>query len=198
MKHEEAIKLKPGTPILIKSKIVSVDVTGDIVYETRAHDQEYEVMHARTDCRYVDIQTPEQKLDTCRLFKRGDIVRYVERDGRSYVDAPPVGMTCRVIVGEDSAGIVTVEFKFSENEEPAVHDVPFYHLELITPAGEMGPYKVWDTTFSFNVGVKDTKAVFYYGADMSTCPYNKEQAKAAAEAECKRLNEEYRKDQNND
>lgn len=63
MKYEEAIKLKPGTPIVIRSKVVSVDATGDIVYETRAHNQEYEVMYAKTDHRYVDIQVPEQKLD---------------------------------------------------------------------------------------------------------------------------------------
>ena len=197
MLTEEQIKnLKPGDPIVIPATFHKVDYEGDIWFN-------FPQRKDKSNRTYIDPEfvslpgEPEEKpkYDPCRLFREGDIVQYIERDGRFYSDAPPVGATCRVCVSEDSSGMVNVEFKFSENEEPAVHDVPFYHLELITPIEELEPYKVWDTTFSFNVGVEDTKAVFYYGADMSTCPYTKEQAKAAAEAECARLNAEYRKEQ---
>lgn len=138
------------------------------------------------------IVNSQSKHAPCRLFKNGDIVRYVERDGRSYVDAPPVGAKCRVIVGEDSVGMVSVEFKFSENEEPAVHDVPFYHLELVTPVEELEPYSVVDAHTHCDVADKDMNTVSPYSKLHH--PY----AKAAAEAERDRLNAEWRKEQNND
>ena len=83
MKYEEARNLKKGTPILIRSKVVSVDIAGDIVYETRARDQEYEVMYAKTGYQYVDtIPSEKSKYDPCRKFKKGDRVRIVEYKGR--------------------------------------------------------------------------------------------------------------------
>lgn len=150
-----------------------------------------------------------QKYDPCREFKNGDIVRYVERDGRSYVDAPPVGATCRVIVGEDSVGMVMVEFKFSENEESDVYDVPFYHLELVVPVEELERYVVIHNDYEkyYEVCWKDDDepdgrtgrtrclTTFWYHNPPKT--HTQKHAKEAAEAERDRLNAEYRKEQNN-
>ena len=146
---------------------------------------------ASLDFISIDEQ-PKPKYDPCRPFRNGDIVRYVERDGRSYVDAPPVGATCCVCVGEDSVGMVSVEFKFSENEEPAVHDVPFYHLELVTPVEELEPYSVQETMShdGWQI-VRDGLPLVIY--DSQRHP----NAKAAAEAERDRLNAEWRKEHAN-
>lgn len=139
MKYEEAIKLKPGTPILIRSKVVSVDVTGDIVYETRAHDQEYEVMNARTDCRYVDIQTSDQKLDAnipTRLFKEGDKVKSKKLRGRYYSSADQRYAGRLLTVESDEItdsrnGEVWVSIE-DDTGEASWNTDPVY-LELVTP-----------------------------------------------------------------
>lgn len=137
----------------------------------------------------IDLTNIRPKHDPCRLFKKGDIVRYVERDGRSYVDAPPVGATCRVCGGEDRVGMVCIEFKFSENEESARHEVPFYYLELVTPVEKLEPYSVVDAHTHWDVAVKDMKTIASYSK------VHHPNAKEAAEAERDRLNTKYRKEQ---
>lgn len=139
MKYEEAIKLQPGAPIFIRSKVVSVAVTGDIVYEARANDQEYEVMHARTDCRYVDIQTPDQAPDTdvpARLFKKGDKVRSKKLRGRYYSSADQRHAGRLLTVESDEItdsrnGEVWVAYE-DDNDVCTWNSDPVY-LELVTP-----------------------------------------------------------------
>ena len=189
MKYEEAIKLKPGTPILIRSKVISVDVTGDIVYGARAHGQEYEVMNARTDCKYVDtLHSEKHKYDPYRKFKKGDIVKCRTVFGR----------TCNVL---ESLGVYTViedEKEISGNvsivdSTNITYDVKAVFLELITPVEELGPYYIEETEYEYCVTImigerKDSPAVYHKRMH----PY----AKKAAEAECERLNAEWRKEQN--
>lgn len=202
MLTKEQIKfLKVGDPIVIHTTFMCSDIDGDIRFNAPSLNGRHFVHFISS--KHVSLpseqEVPTPKYDPTHIFKEGDIVRYVERDGRFYVDAPPVGAICRVIVGEDSVGMVSVEFKFSENEEPAVHDVPFYHLELITPVEELGPYSVqhneahaaWSIYGPYHLSAVN----YFYGEHY---PYTEESAKAAAEAECKRLNEEYRKNQNNE
>lgn len=152
-----------------------------------------EEMHNSLKKMGIDLTNIRPKHDPCRPFRNGDIVRYVERDGRSYVDAPPVGATCCVCVGEDSVGMVSVEFKFSENEEPAVHDVPFYHLELVTPVEELEPYYVERQDSCYVVGKRQESPEMEYVAGFSKTRHPN--AKAAAEAERDRLNAEWIKKQ---
>ena len=133
---------------------------------------------------------PAPKYDPCRKFRKGDKVRVVEWNGRKDCRN---GMVATVLSNEQGC-FVDIECMIKEVKAELTY--PACQLELVTPVEEIEPYKVWDTTFSFNVGAEDSKAVFYYGADMSTCPYTKEQAAAAAEAECERLNaEQTRKEQ---
>lgn len=196
MLTKEQIKnLKRGTPIVIRTTFNRVDEDGDIWFRAPTY-----IGGSMEDCIHPSfVSLPSEHgtsvPTTTRPFKEGDKVRVVERDGRSYVDAPPVGATCRVIVGEDSFGMVTVEFKFSENEEPAVHNVPFYHLELINPVEELEPYSVEEDSHYWHVLYEQN------GGKVTVCKFLKSYhptAKAAAEAECKRLNEEYRKEPDND
>lgn len=202
MKHEEAIKLKPGTPILIRSKVAAVDATGDIVYETHAHDQEYEVMHARTDCRYAHLQTPEQKFDIYRQFKKGDIVKLVKRWGRGIPDIVPdktyTGISNYpkynewIVEEAEISGMVKI--RCDTKHVVWHHDLPFFYLELVTPAKEL-PYYIEETEYEYCVTImvgerKDTPATYHKKMHPN--------AKEAAEAECTRLNEEWRKEQNND
>lgn len=187
MLTKEQIKnLKPGDPVVISTTFMCVDIDGDIRFNATSLNGSRFVHFISP--KHVSLPSeptlPTPKYDPTRLFKEGDIVRYVERDGRSYVDAPPVGSICRVIVGEDSVGMVSVEFKFSENEEPAVHDVPFYHLELITPAEEQEPY---------SIDPANTNVLFKYGKKFATFEDDDE-----AQELCARLNDEWRKEQNND
>lgn len=73
------------------------------------------------------------------------------------------------------------------------------YLELVTPVEELGPYVVrhnevhsaWSIYGPFNLSATN----YFYG---ERYPYTKETAKEAAEAECARLNAEYRKEQDND
>ena len=152
----------------------------------------------KTDCffplKYLSLPP---KHDPCRLFKKGDIVEMDThgRDIAASMKKSGVELGERYTVTEDENNTGYVSFIGDDGIE---HHSMFFWLKLVTPVEELMPYKVWDTTFSFNVGVEDSKAVFYYGADMSTCPYTKEQAKAAAEAERDRLNAEWRKEQSDE
>lgn len=182
MLTKEQLKiLKKGDPIVINGTVNKINEDGHILATCGGSavwiDNSYYVSFASEHGTSV----PTPKHDPTRLFKRGDIVRYVERDGRSYVDAPPVGATCRVIVGEDSVGMVSVEFKFSKNEEPAIHDVPFYHLELITPVEELEPY---------SIDPANTNVLFKHGKKFASFEDDD-----AAQEVCKRLNAEWRKEQ---
>lgn len=163
MNKEEAYNLKAGQEIFVKAWFSYINSQEEVRCTTKETDGKEWTIYSNISNVFTALPTGNEeyaenkpKYDPCRLFKEGDIVRYVERYGRSYVDAPPVGATCRVIVGEDKVGMVTVEFKFSENEEPAVHDVPFYHLELVTPVEELESYSIdpANTNVLFKCGKK--------------------------------------------
>ena len=196
--EEQIKKLKPGDPLIIHGVFESMDTDGDFIIETLFNSNKEEIKDLSSYSPSC-VSLPEKpKYDPCRPFKEGDIVRYVERAGRSYVDAPPVGATCRVCGGEDRVGMVCVEFKFSENEESARHEVPFYYLELVTPV-EIEPYyverqgeKSGGLCYTVHKHGGYVESTFYFGKYRSR---DEQQAKAAAEAECKRLNDEWRKEQ---
>lgn len=128
------------------------------------------------------------KHDPTRLFREGDIVRPVEKEGRTYFDAPPLGEKCLVIEGESETGIVCVEYRYAEDEKPAIHEIPFHFLELVTPVEELEPYKLIDSPNTYNI-VRDRAMV------MTIHKKSHPNAKAAAEAERDRLNAEWRKEQ---
>ena len=138
---------------------------------------------------------PAPKYDPCRLFKKGDKARIVSYKGRCY--------DCDT--SRHEGDIVTINVNESELEQEdlisvRVDDDFFYtdpaYLELVTPVEELEPYIVrhnevhsaWSIYGPFNLSAVN----YFYG---ERYPYTKDTAKKAAQAECNRLNAEYRKEQ---
>ena len=130
---------------------------------------------------------PAPKYEPCRRFREGDIVTPIERYGREVPDGAPVGEKCTVVASEEN-GVVCI--RYDAGSEHYIHEIPFYNLELVTPVEESEPYFVaYDDKF-YHVHKK--------GEDAALAVYNEARhphAKAAAEAECARLNAEHRKEQ---
>ncbi len=203
MKYEEAIKLKKGTPILIRTKAVSVDIAGDIVYETRARDQEYEVMYAKTGYQYADIQTSDQALEEdipARLFKKGDKVRSKKLRGRYYSSAAQRYADRILTVESDEIidlrdGEVWVTYE-DDNDECTWNVDPVY-LELVTPVEETPEYNAPKYTVHevrndsgkidfFAVRKGDTTAAAFFCDNGNALSEN--EARVEAGYECDRLN----------
>lgn len=151
--------------------------------------------------------------DPTRPFKEGDIVKTVERWGRKVPDAVdiygyevPGGPENKewVVQEAETSGMVEVLCKIGG--EFYRHKLPFFHLELITPVEELEPYYIVENDIEFQVRMryedKDCLISVFrfknivegYKQYYDMLPTMK-QAREAAEAECKRLNEEYRKEQ---
>ena len=142
----------------------------------------------------TEIPETYPKYDPCRKFRKGDMVRYCAPDGRIYADR---GSLREHIKNRDLTHVVRDE---QENGRVGVYDpldeenpyyVPAHSLELVTPVEELEPYCVRKYSTFYAVekynNHKDRPATY----DI----YFHQNAKAAAEAECARLNEEYRKEQ---
>ena len=134
------------------------------------------------------------KYDPCRLFKKGDKARIVSYKGRCY--------DCDT--SRHEGDIVTINVNESELEQEdlisvRVDDDFFYtdpaYLELVTPVEELEPYVIWENDASYEVRLHSKKE------NHTMAIYNKNaygdwlKTRYAAEAECDRLNAEYRKEQ---
>ncbi len=124
------------------------------------------------------IPEASPKYDLCHKFKAGDKVRVVENKGRKQACSGSLATVKqdedenKVLIAIDGSGIWWVDAAY---------------LELVTPVEELEPYSVGETTDYFSVD-KDDEELSLYWKDKHP------NAKAAAEAECKRLNAEYRKE----
>lgn len=131
------------------------------------------------------------KHDPCRLFKKGDRVRLVERYGRKPDDGAPINVICDVEEDEYEDGTVTITYCYDHKAE--LFRVTALYLELVTPVEELEPYYVRE--------FRETVQILRRDCGIEVASYDKEEhphAKEAAEAERDRLNAEYRKEQNND
>jgi hypothetical protein len=138
---------------------------------------------------------PAPKYDPNRLFKKGDKVRYVKRNGRfcpgSHAFEEQMALLGTVVKDEQRDYFVVVNF---ENDVDNYLLDPAY-LELVTPVEELEPYYVEQSTHKtyWEVWRRDSK-----DGDTRVVTYKNDyhpNAKAAAEAERDRLNAEYRKEQ---
>lgn len=132
---------------------------------------------------------PAPKYDPCRRFRKGDKVEYRPKDGRELFEAKRLlAQTLTVVENEhEEYNRVSVE---AQNGD--VHSVPFYYLELVTPVEELVRYVVEPSDVAYFIVDKkhergEQNVVMYMFAFH---PH----AKEAAEAECARLNAEYRKE----
>lgn len=145
---------------------------------------------------------PAPKHDPRRLFRKGDIVRLREYNGR-----PPYDYWHKQVIKNFGAKLDTVlEDEKDSGNVDIFQDAPIdeltvrvnsCHLELVTPAEEMEPYYAKESHY------KDEWQVWRRDAHnidtlMSTYACSHPHAKDSAEAERDRLNAEHRKEHEND
>lgn len=119
-----------------------------------------------------------QKYDPCRKFRKGDMVRVVEWNGR---DIARVGEIGHVVSDEHNSRVeLAIDGWTKEVYYPACH------LKLVAPVEEQEPYFIEKSSNSYRLMNCNGELLAHYWEDH---PH----AKVAAEAECKRLNAEYRK-----
>mgnify|MGYP003287909028 CR=1 FL=1 len=143
------------------------------------------------DVKEISLYEPP-KYDPCRLFKKGDKVKLREKvQGRE---------TPRFMSGLSLGKIYTVVHdEYKDHTVDIIGDeclgrYSFVYLELVTPVEELEPYYVgtWENMLAVYKKTQTEDII------ISMFSQSHPHAKEAAEAECKRLNEEYRKEQNND
>lgn len=183
----------------ISGKVVTIGPGGEellthyfFLSETRAfsHINPYPPLNLP---KMTEIPETAPKYAPCRLFREGDEVRVVEKYGRTVHD-PLNGGIWKVARNERTGGAhemsVLVHLFYEDKEIARQISVPFCFLELVTPVEEREPYSVEEAPTHWDVAAdKGMKTVAMYSKGYHP------NAKAAAEAECKRLNEEYRKEQ---
>ena len=197
MTNEEIKQLKPGDEIFIRARYKDRLRDGDVLFShsiTNADDKEKEYAEWYTHPENVisSLSSPENvikntetdpKYDPFRLFKKGDRVRIVKYAGRCYTTfwESFVGVEMYVETSETAYSLPEVETaKGLQPIDPA-------YLELVTPVEEWSPYGVEKNIHGWIV-YKDN-----YGNVVANFNNTHPHAKEAAEAECARLNAEYRK-----
>lgn len=174
MNKKEVKQLTKGCTVLVKATVESVQ-------ETKAYVHHGCITHPLPFSEIYSVPT-QPKHDPCRKFRKGDKVRVVEWNGRNPV--LPF-MDCKVgdigtVIKEEDATSFFVRLHLEGKYEK---DMPYCHLELVTPVEELEPYSIdpETTTDIFKNG--DWYAHFGDADD--------------AEAVCAMLNAEYRKECNN-
>ena len=208
MTLEELKQLKRGDEIFIRAKFVSVFDDGDDLFTHTNTNGEEEVVkaeeytHPENVISYLSstekvIKNTETapKYGPCRKFRKGDKVRIVPFKGR----AP-------ILFGSNIFGtgeVATVEEDEDVECNVLVNGLSYRqtfhicHLELVTPVEELEPYSIGKSDYNGFVNIEKK------GKIIAMIPFGKElheykteaEAKAAAEAECARLNAEHRKEQ---
>lgn len=150
----------------------------------------------------LNLTTP--KYDPNRLFRKGDKVRLCEYNGRAPFDnenfePEEAGQLCIIAEDEDNENAYSLHVWKLEDMEREPDDgerpwfaFPLMFMELVSPVEEQEPYRVEEDSQYWHVLYEQD------GGIMTVCKFLKSYhptAKAAAEAECERLNAEYRKEQ---
>lgn len=131
---------------------------------------------------------PAPKYDPCRLFRKGDKVRVVDKkNGRTPPCCGDIEAGELYTVSDDEDGgdvMLAVNGKYD--------CIKWYWLELVAPVEELEPYFVMELKGAY--GVYNTR----FQPETEACHFFTDMhphAKEAAEAECDRLNAEHRKEQ---
>ena len=194
--------LKKGDPLIIHGTFVEMTHLGNLCIKTyklsssgSVISTNMEYIHSSAvslyDPRYKAIYEPVYKsmYEPCRLFRKGDIVTPKLVNGRAFSDrlSALAGKKCIVGCNEVLYYVIPIYHNGERyNIDPA-------YLELVTPVEELEPYKVQDAMNhdGWQI-VRDGLPLALY--DVQRHP----DAKAAAEAECKRLNTEWLKEHENE
>lgn len=202
-------EIKKGTHVFIPG-VVDREPEGEYLYVTykcgsnrngleyfrRADAAKLLIFHPTNGIKNSE---PAPKYAPCRLFRKGDKVRVVERDGRDYKDYDPYTNIQKselytILENENEVidgGCVGIRIGKGDIE----YEIPFYFLELVTPVEELEPYVICENDASYEVRLHSKKE------NHTMAIYNKNaygdwlKARYAAEAERDRLNAEHRKEQ---
>ena len=145
--------------------------------------RDFEALSPANGIKYTE---PAPKYDPCRKFREGDIVEPCSVKGRWLSEAwkNRKGIHYEVTSDEDDDCVMWVQDADSLHPK----DVEAVFFQLVTPIEELEPYSVVDAHTHWDVADKNMKTVATYSKGYH--PH----AKEAAEAECARLNEAYRKE----
>ena len=193
--QEQIKNLKPGDVVNIWGLVNLPLRDGNILVELRYEfDNRILPAYKQISTEFISIPgEPEEKpkYDPCRLFRKGDIVRLKEWNGR----CPALPEDWKFDNGlfkvhEDEKFNSSVEI--TRENSKTVYIAPICFVELVTPVEELEPYNVHETEYLFRV------MQVVEGGEQIVSEYRKSthpHAKEAAEAECTRLNAEWRKEQ---
>ena len=138
------------------------------------------------------------KYNPCRRFRKGDEVEYLPKDGRELFEAKRLLAQRLTVVENEHKEYNRVAVKAQNGD---VLSVPFYYLKLITPVEDMEPYFIGESENSYDLFRKtrngnQLRASFWWKHNPTPdlIELSDANAKSAAEAECARLNAEYRKE----
>lgn len=196
--QEQLHNLAVGDEIIVHGKCEDICFDGDIrvnSYWTVAGERREQSFLVHSS--YVSLPPEKPKYDPCRLFRKGDIVRLKEWNGRC--PALPDGWKFdgglfEVHVDEKFSSSVAITRENSKD----IYLAPICFLELVTPVEELEPYNVESHEngecgcFKVMQG-KQCVSIYPYGTHETRYYKKSEQAKEAAEAECERLNAEWKK-----
>lgn len=189
--QEQVYNLGIGDEIIVHGKCDDVYPDGDIrvnTYWTVAGEKREQSFLVHSS--YVSLPPEKPKYDPCRLFKKGDIVRLKEWNGR----CPALPEDWKFDNGlfkvrEDEKFNSSVEI--TRENSKTVYIAPICFVELVTPVEELEPYELVETTDYWSVEKENDELCLFWKK-------HHPHAKEAAEAERDRLNAEWRKEQNND
>lgn len=170
MTTEQAKQLKKGDKILVAAEVDTVYSAlreGYILISCRDSPSDritFNGAYTLTDNIILptDLQQPAEKpkYDPCRKFKKGDKVRVVERHGRKFWNAAPE--TIYTVVADeylhDDRSVLhrgCVGLNDGKPETCSSWNVPFFHVELVTPVEELEPYSVGESSDYFSVDKDD-------------------------------------------
>ena len=199
--QEQFKNLKPGDIIDIRGFVNLPLSNGNILVELRYEfDHRTLPAYQRISTEFISLPPEQPKHDPTRPFKKGDRVSPMFWNER-----PPVASEERInsefmpedgvydVLADEKNSIVYIDY----HGKPVF--IPACHLELISPVEELVPYSV-EAHEDGECGCfevmrrKQCVSIYPYGTHETRYYKKAEQAKAAAEAECKRLNDEYGKE----
>lgn len=190
MNTEQLKQLKNGDEIFIRATFGKILDDGDVLFTHTQTSLDDEVVKTEEYTLPGNVILPPSapKYDPCRRFKKGDKVRSVPYKGRKVA-------LCGSIVTVEEDEMVNENLVSLVDAYGGIAVVDAAYLELVTPVEELEPYftkedreELW-----WEVWKRDEEVGGLLVALFSTGEHPN--SKAAAEAECIRLNEEYRKEQ---
>ena len=191
--------IKVGETYNVRMQLVYIDEDGDYCFNMETKSYIYRLFNKKDveTCVFPIISSDNitkntetaPKYDPNRMFRKGDKAKTRIINGREN-QKMPLNVIFTVVGDEDEYGAVPVEYMSPSRGLLTSTTVHAVWLELVTPVEELEPYYVEDGGLSVMVNSRINERVVCCSFHKNVHP----NAKAAAEAECARLNAEYRKE----